>query len=491
VSPVQDETLQIPSGLVIESYELRGPPELDTYIFQPVSGTQEEILETHAWDRAEGFPDISFFDAMNFGMRLPHDGQELIAQVVSGGDHQPDQNVFDPVFIEVVLGNQLLYRAEAGEVSPLNPLQGLWGYDGHWVLEYTHVSIIQGEAENSLDSKVTGHLVEDGVLLNEVFGYDEIFGSQLLKSRPFYFFKEGDQIGISYDGQVTLLDFEDIPHYGCCSAATINPRQAQNMVAFFAQREETWYYVEAGVYDWGLDLEDRSGCVITGVPEELGVDPFYEKYCDADGIPIISSATVDDLALQQAYYIIHNMLYPIPKVRQELVEVGAYFGIIGKDENQTTLPEYAHLDSEYWDWRARGLGAGDDVRITSAAEENLLCLRSDRYYGESIAVHEFAHTISLLGFGEDFEDLLLEFTHIYNSAIEQGLWGNTYAGSNIQEYWAEGVQTYFSTNLQSALPDGVHNKVNTREELADYDPALFEFVSRIFGNYEWTPTCPE
>jgi hypothetical protein len=200
---------------------------------------------------------------------------------------------------------------------------------------------------------------------------------------------------------------------------------------------------------------------------------------------------VDDLALQQAYYIIQNMLHPIPKVREELVEEGAYFGIIGKDENQTTLPEYAHMDSEYWDRRARGLGAGGGMRITSAAEENLLCLRSDRYYGESIAVHEFAHTISLLGFGDDFEDLRVAFTSIYESAIESGLWEDTYAGSNIQEYWAEGVQTYFSTNLQSVWPDGVHNKVNTREELAEYDPVLFEFIAGIFDNYEWTPTCPE
>ena len=238
-------------------------------------------------------------------------------------------------------------------------------------------------------------------------------------------------------------------------------------------------------------LEDRSGCVVTAVPEELSVDIFYEKYCDADGIPIISSASVNDLALQQAYYIIQNMLHPIPEVREELVEVGVYFGIIGKDENQTTLPEYAHMDSEYWDQRSRGLGAGGDMRITSAAEENLLCLRSDRYYGESIAVHEFAHTISLLGFGEDFEDLFAEFTNIYEAAIEPGLWENTYAGSDIQEYWAEGVQDYFSTNLQSALPDGVHNKVNTREELAEYDPALFEFIADIFNDYEWTPTCPE
>ena len=238
-------------------------------------------------------------------------------------------------------------------------------------------------------------------------------------------------------------------------------------------------------------IEDRSGCVVSGVPDEYSFDPFYDKYCDADGIPIISSGEVDNLALQQAYYIVMNMLVAVPNIRQELVSQEAYFAVIGQNERLTSLPEYAHMDSEYWDQRARGLGGAIDLAITSSAEENLLCLHSDhRYYGESIAVHEFAHTISVLGVGDDFDNLLKEFTGIYDSAIQQGLWENTYAGSNLQEYWAEGVQSYFNANAQSVLGDGVHNHVNTRAELAEYDPALYAFISRIFNDFEWTPTCP-
>ena len=236
--------------------------------------------------------------------------------------------------------------------------------------------------------------------------------------------------------------------------------------------------------------EDRSGCLVSSVPNEFGFDPFYEKFCDADGIPIISSGEVDDLALKQAYYLITNMLAPIPEVRQELISNGAYFGIIGKSEMQTTLPEYSHMDSQYWDRRARGLGGSRDMPITSAAEENLLCLPWDRYRGESIAVHEFAHTIALLGFGDNFDSLLEEFSDLYESAIQKGLWINTYAGSDIQEYWAEGVQSYFNSNLEAEPTDGVHNHVNTREELAKYDPRLHEFISRVFNGYRWTADCP-
>jgi len=252
------------------------------------------------------------------------------------------------------------------------------------------------------------------------------------------------------------------------------------------QREDTEISTNSSLVD-----EDRSGCVVSSVPDEYSFDPFYQKYCDANGIPIISSEEVDDLALQQAYYIVMNMLVAVPDIREELISNGAYFGVIGKNEMQTSLPEYSHMDSEYWDQRARGLGGSIGFPITSSAEENLLCLRDDKYYGESIAIHEFAHTISLMGLGDDFDSLLVEFTELYESAMEQELWENTYAGSDIQEYWAEGVQSYFNANAQSVIGDGVHNHVNTREELAEYDLALYEFISRIFNGFRWTPTCPD
>ena len=34
--------------------------------------------------------------------------------------------------------------------------------------------------------------------------------------------------------------------------------------------------------------------------------------------------------------------------------------------------------------------------MTSGAEENLLCLAEDRYRGESIFLHEFAHTMAVM-----------------------------------------------------------------------------------------------
>ena len=65
--------------------------------------------------------------------------------------------------------------------------------------------------------------------------------------------------------------------------------------------------------------EDRSGCQISTPPDDLKLNDFYSKYCDAIGIPILASDHLEDRALQQAYYIINNILAPIPEVRQRLV----------------------------------------------------------------------------------------------------------------------------------------------------------------------------
>ncbi|MES2763633.1 MAG: hypothetical protein V4677_15570, partial [Bacteroidota bacterium] len=73
--------------------------------------------------------------------------------------------------------------------------------------------------------------------------------------------------------------------------------------------------------------------------------------------------------------------------------------------------------------------------------------------------------------------------------ITNGLWKNTYAISDFNEYWAEGVQDYFNTNLQAIPTDGIHNSINTREELKKYDPLLFKFISQYFIAYDQQIGC--
>ena len=42
------------------------------------------------------------------------------------------------------------------------------------------------------------------------------------------------------------------------------------------------------------------------------------------------------------------------------------------------------------------------------------------------------------------------------------------------------MQDWFNVNAEMKEPDGKHNWVNTREELKEYDPGLYEIISEYF-----------
>ena len=67
----------------------------------------------------------------------------------------------------------------------------------------------------------------------------------------------------------------------------------------------------------------------------------------------------------------------------------------------------------------------------------------------------------------------------YEDALANGLWKTKYASVNHYEYWAEGVQSWFSNNRP---PDHDHNHVDTRKELQEYDPGLAKLCREVFGD---------
>ncbi|MCY4398322.1 MAG: hypothetical protein OXE96_03115 [Gemmatimonadetes bacterium] len=225
--------------------------------------------------------------------------------------------------------------------------------------------------------------------------------------------------------------------------------------------------------------------------DAFGAHPFYKKYVDANGIPVISSENVEDRALLVAKEIVEQMLAHREDVHAAMVTHGAYVGIMSRDEVTTDIPEHSHLANDPdvdWNQRARGLGGTPANPITTAGEENLLCLVADRYRGESILVHEFAHAVHLIGIDMVEPTIHDELQQLYEAALSEGLWSDTYAAANRLEYWAEGVQSWFDVNQDPQA--GVHNHVDTRVELKDYDPPLAAVVERFMGDASWRPECP-
>jgi hypothetical protein len=232
---------------------------------------------------------------------------------------------------------------------------------------------------------------------------------------------------------------------------------------------------------------------VTPPPASLKLDPFYKKYLDANGIPIISSWRVPDSALVKAWEIITFMTNDLPgKVLVQMQKEGLRVAVMARYEGTTDIPEHAHLENDTtinWDLRARGLGGDLEMPLTTCAEENLLCYQIDKYHAEDILVHEFAHSVHLVGIAPidpDFEPTLQK---LLSEAIAQGKYNGTYAQTNFYEYWAEGVQNWFNVNAEVPKPDGKHNQMNTRKEMKQYDIKLYEVVGRYFSEFETSPSC--
>jgi hypothetical protein len=202
---------------------------------------------------------------------------------------------------------------------------------------------------------------------------------------------------------------------------------------------------------------------------------FYKKHIDAGGLSIAAGADVADEALQRTYHIVTHMLAGRPDVLDAMRKHRTRLIIIGKDQVYTDMPEYRnHPNPKFQNERVRGTGG---LTVTSFGEENLLNLPLDRYDDESIAVHEFCHTIdSALGRVDTTWRKRLRQT--YSNAIGKGLWKYAYAGSNSAEYWAEICQSYFDCNR---VNNWNHNSIGTREQLKLYDPEGYELVKTTFN----------
>ena len=239
--------------------------------------------------------------------------------------------------------------------------------------------------------------------------------------------------------------------------------------------------------------QSASGYKISSPPEELKLDSFYKKYVNVNGIHIISSHKVPDEAVYAACKTIDFMTRALPEeVLKSMTSYDTKVGIMARYEGTTDIPEHAYLANDTalnWDVRARGLGGTIKLPLTTCAEENLLCYQIDKYHAEDILIHEFAHTIHGVGIvpiDSIFNQLLQEEL---DAAIAEGKYENTYAMTNIWEYWAEGVQNWFNVNAEVEEADGKHNWVNTREDMKKYDPALYEIISSYFPEFKEGPSC--
>lgn len=224
----------------------------------------------------------------------------------------------------------------------------------------------------------------------------------------------------------------------------------------------------------------------------------YAKGCRVLDIEILAPEEVDPSAVTAAAERVYEMLASRPDLLAAVVDQGLAGRIVDEDQRITELPEFTDLYEQYpgFDWvrRGRSFPGTDLIPYFAGAEENLLCSDGDFYEGEDDFVRAFALTIKRFGIDTVDPATSLAIDQAYGRAIAEGLWSNTLAEINSDEYWVEGVQSYFDVNLEDTAedrePNSSHNAVDTRTELRDYDPALWTIAASVFGEGDWRPGCP-
>jgi hypothetical protein len=209
-------------------------------------------------------------------------------------------------------------------------------------------------------------------------------------------------------------------------------------------------------------------------------DGFFAKRLSYHGILIKAPSVVVDDALYAAYDRLALETAHLPQVVANLAAAGAELRIIGRNQVTTDLPEWRqdkHVPLDEYngltrDQRTRGMGG---LR-TSCGEENLLQLPNDRYRGRDICLHEFAHNIEGSGIPRDVRAL---FDNQFQVSKSKGLWLNSYAGSNPNEYFAELTMWYFGThgdlNMTGPKPE------NGPQGLKKYDPEAFKLFDAFYS----------
>lgn len=107
-----------------------------------------------------------------------------------------------------------------------------WTYENHWIIEVF--------CRHGFD------IFWDGNSLNASKGYQSSFAFQLLDKKPFYLFERDKQVWLYYEGQEVALDYDKILLY-CCENSP--PKHYENMITFYAIKENQIYYVAIGLFD--------------------------------------------------------------------------------------------------------------------------------------------------------------------------------------------------------------------------------------------------
>jgi serralysin len=223
-------------------------------------------------------------------------------------------------------------------------------------------------------------------------------------------------------------------------------------------------------------------------PPSAYAQGFHTKAFVWKGIYVLGNNQMADEAVLRAAEIVFNSMATMSSgLLAKLVQHTARFAVVPFERKITDLPDYDDLSpAVYGD--TRGLGAVIGRPTSAAGEENIVPSHPNDPYNHqmSIALHEWLHAIEGIALKAGNPTLHNQFKAAYTSAMNASKWGNTYAATNFYEYFAMTGQAFFDNLPDIPGPNGTSNHINTRAELASYDPTVYNLFVQLFGTPTWT-----
>ena len=233
----QPPSISNSSGLTIEEDPIVSKPDDLDPVSAPqlLFGTWQEVRDRHA-SQKQPIYQIPFEIVNGKDVLSAMNGDSQYQAVVTYANGNAAQAI-----LEVKQGEAVVFRKEGLIFVTVEIPQALWVDGPHWTLEIA--------ALTSMQSSVAGQVFRDGKLLNDQYGYQEMFNYRLLDGKPIYFYQKDGKVRLSYNGSDLPLVYDDVPHFACCGGAVLNPQSGPNWLTFWGRRGTKWYYVQIGRYE--------------------------------------------------------------------------------------------------------------------------------------------------------------------------------------------------------------------------------------------------
>ncbi len=241
----------------------------------------------------------------------------------------------------------------------------------------------------------------------------------------------------------------------------------------------------------GSAIKDENGksaenAVYTNIPE---VSYYTQSVETKTGIIVKADDTVAHSSLEKAAEQIDIELGKTENgIAANMKAYNCSLAVYSPHENVYMIPEHRYwFNKDMYDVEGYGGNTYNNC-VSSIAEQNIIrtldntddWYQNTMYRNENILIHEFGHCVKSVGM-DLLEDQTLhnEYIAAYEHAKKQGLWPNSYAISNEDEFFATMCAIWFNSMEEVENWDGVRGPVNTREELRQYDPQTYEVFAKI------------